>query len=236
MSSDPVSTLAHRTVRSYVLRSGRVTDAQRRALAELWPRFGVQYRAEPLDLPLLFGRDAPRVVEIGFGNGELLVAMAGDAPDQDFVGIEVHESGIGHCLLELARRELRNVRLIRHDAVEVLQNQFPSASLARVQLMFPDPWPKKRHHKRRIVQTPFLAQVARVLQPGGEFHVATDWPPYAEHIAATLAQAPDFEAVAAPLPGRLPTRFERRGQRLGHPVWDGHFRTKCCSTAARPEL
>lgn len=226
MPNDPVATGRLRTVRSYVLRSGRVTDAQRRALAELWPRFGVEYRAEPLDLAALFGRTAPRVVEIGFGNGELLVAMAVDTPEQDFIGIEVHEAGVGHCMLELARRGLSNVRLIRHDAVEVLETQIPAASLARIQLMFPDPWPKKRHHKRRIVQEPFVAQVARVLLPGGELHVATDWPAYAEHIAAVLADSRNFGPITAPAHARPATRFERRGQRLGHPVWEGRYRKK----------
>ena len=215
-----------RTVRSYVLRAGRITAAQSRALVELWPRFGVENSAEPIDFPTLFGRDAPRSVEIGFGNGELLVEMAGAAPDQDFLGIEVHEPGIGHCLLEIERRGLANVRLIRRDAVEVLHEQIPAASLARVQLMFPDPWPKKRHHKRRIVQPGFLAQVAHVLRSGGEFHVATDWPPYAEHIAAALAGCTEFEPLTAGSPDRQPTRFERRGQRLGHPVWDGRFRLR----------
>jgi tRNA (guanine-N7-)-methyltransferase len=215
-----------RTVRSYVLRAGRITAAQSRALAELWPLFGVEACQETLDFKALFGRDAPRSVEIGFGNGELLVEMASAAPDQDFLGIEVHEPGIGHCLLEIERRGLKNVRLIRRDAVDVLREQIPAASLARVQLMFPDPWPKKRHHKRRIVQAEFLAQVARALQPGGEFHVATDWPPYAEHIAATLQECREFEVIAAGSPARQPTRFERRGQRLGHAVWESRFRRR----------
>lgn len=209
-----------RPVRSFVLRAGRITAAQRRALEELWPRFGVDFSAKVLDLDRLFGRDAPRVVEIGFGDGELLAAMAAADPGRDFLGIEVHEPGVGHCLLLLEKLGLGNVRLIRHDAIEVLETQIAPGSLDEVKLFFPDPWPKKRHHKRRLVQPPFLDLLAARLAPGGRFHVATDWAPYAEHIDAVVGAHDAFEALPGAAGGRPQTRFERRGERLGHAVFE----------------
>ena len=152
-----------------------MTAAQKRALETLWPGFGIPGAPEMLDLDEVFGRVAPRTLEIGFGNGELLASMAAENPDADFIGVEVHEPGIGHCLLALQQQALSNVRLIAHDGVEVLQQRIPDGALSRLNLFFPDPWPKKRHHKRRIVQPPFVSLVARKLEPGGLFHVATDW-------------------------------------------------------------
>lgn len=217
-------------VRSFVRREGRLTRAQERALAELWPRIGVEYREAPLDLDAVFGRRARRVLEIGFGNGESLAQCAADAPDTDFIGVEVHRPGVGHLLLEIERRDLTNVRALCHDAVEVLTHQLEPNALHGVNVFFPDPWPKKRHHKRRLVQAGFLALVASRLSPGGTLHIATDWEPYAQHIVETLEASDDFvntvdghdlaTASQARPAFRPPTKFERRGQRLGHSVWD----------------
>ncbi|MBM4197463.1 MAG: tRNA (guanosine(46)-N7)-methyltransferase TrmB [Gammaproteobacteria bacterium] len=213
-----------RTLRSYVLRGGRITVAQRRALDELWPHHGIDFDGKPLDFTALFGRSAPRILEIGFGDGELLCDLAQKKPENDFIGVEVHEAGVGHCLLLIEKLGLTNVRLISHDAVEVLQRQIPDSSLAKVYLFFPDPWPKKRHHKRRIVQPEFMRLIAAKLQPGGEFRAATDWAPYAAHIEEILATAPGFEPVADPDLLRCTTKFERRGERLGHKVGERVWR------------
>ena len=212
-------------MRSFVRRAGRVTAGQQRALAELWPRWGVEKPAAALDLDRLFGRQAPRVMEIGFGNGDVLVSMAAGYPEQDFLGVEVHEPGVGHCLLGLERAGLTNVRLIREDAIVVLQDWLAPACLDRVNLFFPDPWPKKRHHKRRIVQPTFLALVAARLKPDGLLHMATDWAPYAEHMEEVLAVSADF-APAAGTGDRPPTKFERRGERLGHEIRDLRYRRR----------
>jgi tRNA (guanine-N7-)-methyltransferase len=224
MSADSEHKTGHRAVRSFVLRAGRITVAQRRALTGLWPRFGLEFSPRPLDLDQVYGRSAPRVMEIGFGDGELLAAMAQRDPATDYLGIEVHEPGIGHCLLLLEKLGLTHVRLIRHDAVEVLQAQIPDGSLHGVNLFFPDPWPKKRHHKRRIVQPDFARLVAAKLQPGGLFHVATDWAPYGEHMEAVMAREPAFEKMPATAVERPRTRFERRGERLGHDVFEHAWR------------
>ncbi len=213
-----------RAVRSFVLRAGRMTVAQGRALEQLWPRYGIEFSHQPLDLDARFGRQAPRVLEIGFGDGELLADMAQREPQLDFIGIEVHEPGVGHCLLLIDELGLTNVRLIRHDAVEVLREQIPDGALQRVNLFFPDPWPKKRHHKRRIVQPDFMRLVAARLAPGGYFHAATDWAPYAEHIQAVLAAELAFEQLSLPVTDRPSTRFERRGARLGHEVFERAWR------------
>ena len=212
-------------IRSYVLRGGRITQAQKRALAELLPRYGVPELPVVLDLDRLFGRRASRVVEIGFGNGDTLVELAASSPGKDFIGIEVHPPGVGHCLLALDSATLANVRVIMGDAIEVLANRIPPASLDEVLLYFPDPWPKKRHHKRRIVQPAFAALVASRLKPGGRFRLATDWEPYAAWMLEVLNASPDFENAAPgrgciQRPERSATRFERRGQRLGHAVFD----------------
>lgn len=218
------SPAGHRAVRSFVLRAGRITVAQRRALDELWPRWGLAFTPQPLDLDRVFGRHAPRVLEIGFGDGEVLADMAHGDPASDFLGVEVHEPGVGHCLLLAERLGLANLRLLRHDAVEVLRAQVPDGALARVNLFFPDPWPKKRHHKRRIVQPEFMRLVAAKLQPGGVFHVATDWAPYGEHVDAVLAADPAFEPLPSPPGDRVGTKFQRRGERLGHDVWERAWR------------
>ena len=215
---------AHRAIRSYTLRAGRTTVAQRRALLELWPRFGLAFEPRPLDFRQLFGREAPVVMEIGFGDGELLAAMAAAEPERDFIGVEVHEPGVGHALLLADKLGLRNLRFIRHDAVEVLEQQVADASLAGIHLFFPDPWPKKRHHKRRLVQPGFARLVARKLAPDGVFHVATDWAPYAEHIEAVVAAEPAFGQPPLAAVSRPRTRFERRGERLGHDVWERAWR------------
>jgi tRNA (guanine-N7-)-methyltransferase len=213
-----------RRVRSFVRRAGRLTQAQRRALEELWPRYGIDYSAEPLVLDEVFQRHAPRTLEIGFGNGELLATLAAEQPGTDFIGVEVHEPGVGHCLLELERRAIGNVRIIRHDAIDVLRQQIPDAALSQVNLFFPDPWPKKRHHKRRIVQPPFLALLCDKLESGGLFHVATDWMNYAEHIEATVNACPCFDEVSMNVTGRPATKFELRGKCLGHEIYEHIYR------------
>jgi tRNA (guanine-N7-)-methyltransferase len=226
----PHSTATRRAVRSYVVRAGRMTVAQERAWVELWPRFGLESTDAPLDLASVFGRDAPRTLEIEFGNGESLVALATEHPERDFLGIEVHRPGVGHLLLRIEEFGLGNLRVICRDAVEVLQRCIPDASLDEALLYFPDPWPKKRHHKRRIVQPDFVALLASRLRPGGMFRMATDWQPYAEHMLAVAGtcvalanDSPQRDYVERP-DSRPVTRFERRGQRLGHGVWDLAFR------------
>jgi tRNA (guanine-N7-)-methyltransferase len=220
----------HRAIRSFVVRAGRMTVAQERAWQELWPRYGIETGNALLDLAAVFGREAPRTLEIGFGNGETLVALAADHPGRDYLGIEVHRPGVGHLMLRAEELGLTNVRAICRDAVEVLQQCIPPGSLDEVLLYFPDPWPKKRHHKRRIVQPGFVTLVASRLQPGGVLRMATDWQPYAEHMlevagagAALRNESPPGDYVARPV-SRPVTRFERRGQRLGHGVWDLAFR------------
>lgn len=215
-----------RTVRSFVLRGGRITDAQQRALSDLWPRYGLEYRPHPLDLDAVYGRCAPRVVEIGFGNGEHLVSLAAAHPERDYLGIEVHRPGVGRLLLALEQLGIGNVRVICEDAVQVLEHQIVPASLDEVLILFPDPWPKKRHHKRRLIQPPFVELVASRLAAHGVVRLATDWQPYAEHMLEVLSASPALrnaapEGAFAPRPGeRAATRFERRGERLGHAVWD----------------
>lgn len=218
-----------RTIRSFVRRAGRITASQQRALDSLWPVYGVEFDDEPLDLPLLFGRVAPIVLEIGFGNGETLVEQAAASPDKDFIGVEVHEPGVGHCLLKAEASGVRNLRIIMHDAVEVLTRQVPPASLARINLYFPDPWPKKRHHKRRIVQEGFIALLADRLADRGTLHMATDWAGYAAHIDEILSRSDRFIGIErrehggeAPLE-RPRTKFERRGLRQGHRICDWIF-------------
>jgi tRNA (guanine-N7-)-methyltransferase len=219
-----------RSIRSYVQRTGRITRAQERALAELWPRFGIEYAQVPLDLDAAFGRNAPRIIEIGIGDGETLLALARQRPEADFLGVEVHSPGIGHCLLGIEAGSLTNVRLVSHDAVEVLSHQVADGSLDEALLYFPDPWPKKRHHKRRIVQPDFVELLARKLKPGGVFRLATDWAPYAGHMLDVIRQSPSFtnpsptgDYVARP-DSRPQTKFERRGERLGHEVFELEFR------------
>ncbi|MEM7430631.1 MAG: tRNA (guanosine(46)-N7)-methyltransferase TrmB [Pseudomonadota bacterium] len=215
----------HRPVRSYVRRAGRKTASQQRALDERWPDFGIESK-QPLKLVELFGRDAPLVIEIGFGNGESLVEMAAMQPDVNFLGIEVHEPGVGHCMIGAHKANVTNLRLIIDDAIEVLSTQISDETVARTNLYFPDPWPKKRHHKRRIVQPDFLSLCAQKLKSKGSLHIATDWANYAEHIDEVLDESDHFLISERrvhdgenPL-DRPPTKFERRGLRHGHRIWD----------------
>ena len=215
-----------RRIRSFVRREGRLTPGQQRALEVLWPRFGIEAEAGLLDLDAVFGRHAPRVLEIGFGNGESLLQMALAAPEQDFLGIEVHRPGVGRLLHRIEEEQITNIRVMCTDAVEVLERQLPPDSLDRVLLFFPDPWHKKRHHKRRILQPAFAERVRSRLKPGGLFHMATDWENYAEHMLAVMSAVPGYRNTAddgayVPRPDYRPlTKFEQRGQRLGHGVWD----------------
>jgi tRNA (guanine-N7-)-methyltransferase len=207
-----------------VRRAGRITTAQERAIEEFWPRFGVDFSPALLKLDDLFGRSAGRVLEIGFGNGESLVVQAAENPDLDYLGIEVHRPGIGHCLLDADARNVRNLRLICHDAVDVLRQQIADKSFSRVNLYFPDPWPKKRHHKRRLLQADFLDAVASKLVAGGTLYIATDWQNYAEHIDNVVAvhnalslRERRVHHGEAPL-DRPTTKFERRGVARGHEI------------------
>lgn len=219
-----------RPIRSFVRREGRMTVAQRRALEELWPRFGLVTGGAMLDFAAGFGRAAPVVMEIGFGNGESLLAMAAAQPETNFIGVEVHRPGVGQLLMLLAERGIGNVRLVCDDAKEFLAQRVPDGSLEVLQLFFPDPWPKARHHKRRLLQAEFAQLVRHKLRPGGRFHMATDWQHYAEHMLAVMTAASGYrnDAGAGQYAGRPPhrplTKFERRGQRLGHGVWDLVFR------------
>jgi tRNA (guanine-N7-)-methyltransferase len=218
--------ISRRPVRSFVRREGRMTSAQARALEELWPRYGIEHGEAPLDLDAVYGRRAPRCLEIGFGNGDLLLWLAQSHPEVDYLGVEVHRPGIGRLLLGLERQNLTNVRVLCHDAVDVLANRIPRGSLDELLLLFPDPWPKKRHHKRRIVQPEFAALAAAALRPRGWLRMATDWAEYAEHMRAVMMAAPDFTHVCAERAPRPPTRFEERGRRLGHEVSDLCYRRR----------
>lgn len=215
-----------RTIKSFVLRQGRLTKGQEQALEALWPVFGVDRADAPLDFARLFGRVAPVTLEIGFGNGESLAQMAAAAPERDFIGVEVHTPGVGHLLKIIGDQGLRNVRVMNSDAVDILQRRIPPAALDRVQLFFPDPWHKKKHHKRRIVQTDFIRLIATRLRSGGVLHMATDWEGYAGHMAQVMDACPEFRNLAAgspysPRPPERPlTKFENRGLKLGHGVWD----------------
>ena len=226
----PVPAGSARTVRSFVTRAGRVTAAQERALAELAPKFCVAFAPEPLDLDALFGRCAPRVMEIGFGNGENLAALAQAQPQCDYLGVEVHRPGVGRLLLAIEEQALTNLRIICHDAVAVLEAQIAPGTLDEALILFPDPWPKKRHHKRRLIQPPFVALLAARLKRGGVLRLATDWQPYAEQMLEVLDSAPSLTNLAVagrfmPRPQeRARTRFELRGERLGHAVWDLAYR------------
>ena len=216
--------MTHPPIRSFVLRQGRYSPAQQRAVAELMPLYGVPYRASPLDLAALFGRKSPVVAEIGFGMGETTARIAAASPGTDFLAIEVHSPGVGSLLKQIGEAGLSNVRLIQHDAVDVLRDMVPPDCLAAIHVFFPDPWPKKRHHKRRLLQPEFVELAASRLAPGGRLHVATDWQEYAEHVLAVLSASAllrNTEKGFAPRPAHRPeTKFERRGLKLGHGVWD----------------
>jgi tRNA (guanine-N7-)-methyltransferase len=207
-----------REIRSYVLRQGRTTPSQQRAYDELFPRYGIGFADTPLDFARVFGRSAPVVLEIGSGMGETTAAIAHENPGTDYVAIEVHGPGVGSLLKKIEALQLRNLRVIRHDAVDVLEKMIPDASLAGIHLFFPDPWPKKRHHKRRLVQPPFVALATRKLAAGGYFHMATDWPDYATQMDEVLATEEGLRPGDAKR--RPVTKFERRGLGLGHPVRD----------------
>ena len=216
--------MTHPPIRSYVLRQGRFSPAQQRAHAELLPRFGVAYQPQGLDLAATFGRKAAVIAEVGFGMGETTARIAAENPGNDYLAIEVHTPGVGSLLKQLDASSIGNVRVVQHDAVEVLRDMVPLASLAGMHVFFPDPWPKKRHHKRRLIQPAFAALAAERLAPGGYLHVATDWQEYADHVLAVLVQTPGLantaEAFAPRPPTRPETKFERRGLNLGHGVWD----------------
>ena len=228
--SPPAADIPHRPIRSFVLRAGRMGSGQVRALAELGPRFVLPFEKQPLDFDALFGRQAPRVLEIGFGMGDATAQIAAAMPETDFIGCEVHEPGVGALLRQIGERGLGNLRIVQHDAVEVLAHMIPADSLAGIHLFFPDPWHKKRHHKRRLVQPAFVAGLLTRLVPGGYLHFATDWQPYAEQMLAVLSAEPALRNTAdgyAPRPAYRPlTKFEQRGLRLGHGVWDLLF-TRC---------
>ena len=219
-----------RVVRSFVRREGRLTAGQQRALDELWPRYGVEAEGPVLDLDTLFGRQAPKVMEIGIGMGDALAQMALENPDNDYIGVEVHRPGIGRVMARLDEQGSHNVRLFCHDAVEVLEQRIAAESLDRVLIFFPDPWHKKRHHKRRLIQPSFVELLRQKLKPGGVLHLATDWEDYAMQMMDVLSNAPGFANEAgkgrfAPRPDYRPvTKFEKRGQRLGHGIWDLLFR------------
>jgi len=219
-----------RTIRSFVKRTGRMTEGQQRAMDDHWGELGLTHDQGKLNLKEVFGREAPLVVEVGFGNGDSLVTMAQNEPDKDFIGIEVHEPGVGRLINNVVQLGLPNLKAYCHDAVEVFEDCIPDQSIARMQLFFPDPWHKKRHHKRRIVQPEFVQAVRQKLEIGGVWHMATDWEHYAEQMMEVMSEAEGYENVAEagqyiPRPETRPlTKFEQRGERLGHGVWDLMFK------------
>jgi tRNA (guanine-N7-)-methyltransferase len=224
----PESVLRARSIRSFVVRAGRLTVGQAKALAALGPRYVLPYRAEPLDLQETFGRAAPTILEIGFGMGEATAHIAALRPDENFLCCEVHPPGVGALLMRVENQGLTNVRIVQHDAVEVLDHMLAPESLAGVHIFFPDPWHKLRHHKRRLVQPPLVAKLVSRLQPGGYIHCATDWEHYAQQMLEVLGGEPLLGNTAsgfATRPDYRPlTKFENRGLRLGHGVWDVVFR------------
>jgi len=219
---------AHRHIRSFAMRRGRVTQAQRRAVLEVLPRLALAYRPEPLDLAVAFGRDAPTVLEIGFGMGETTAAIARARPDVNFLGVEVFAAGVGALARRIDELQLHNIRIVQHDAVEVARDMLAPDALAGVHVFFPDPWPKARHHKRRLIAPPFVALLAGRIARGGYLHCATDWQHYAEQMLAVLSAEPllrNLHEGYAPTPdnplvSRPTTKFHARGERLGHGVWD----------------
>jgi tRNA (guanine-N7-)-methyltransferase len=215
---------AHRPVRSFVLRGGRLGSGQARAIEELGPQFVLPYAATALNLEAAFGRPAPKILEIGFGMGDTAATIAAAHPGNDYLGVEVHTPGVGALLKRIGELGLTNIRIIRHDAVEVLRDMIPDSTLAGVHIFFPDPWPKTRHHKRRLIQPGFVALLAGKLKPGGYLHLATDWEEYARQMLDVLTAEPRLTNAAhrfASRPETRPlTRFEQRGLRLGHAVWD----------------
>lgn len=229
-SADDSSTLRHRRIRSFVTRAGRVSIGQQRALDELGPRYVMPYAPQAADWNALFGREAPHVLEIGFGMGATTAEIATTRPGDDFIGVEVHEPGVGALLKLIGEQGLGNIRILQHDAVEVLEHMIAPDSLDGVHIYFPDPWHKARHHKRRLIQPKFVALLVSRMKPGGYLHLATDWQNYAEQMLDVLSAEPALENTAdgyAPRPDFRPvTKFERRGLRLGHGVWDLMFRRR----------
>jgi tRNA (guanine-N7-)-methyltransferase len=219
-----------RPVRSFVLRAGRLTEGQKRALSELWPHYGIDEDEYELDLKALFGNDHPVIMEIGFGNGDATWQMALAHPEENYLGVEVHRPGVGHLLLKLEENGIGNVRIACEDAVELLQARISRDSLGGVRIYFPDPWPKKRHHKRRIIQTPFIELLGQKMQAGSILHMATDWEQYAEHMLEVMHNSVNFECLspngkACLKPEWRPaTKYEKRGERLGHGVFDLVFK------------
>lgn len=228
--TDDAPRMSNRPIRSFVLRQGRLSDAQARFLSQKMPEIGIPYVRERVDLNALFGRDTPKVVEIGFGMGDATAKIAQHLPETDFVGIEVHSPGVGNLCKLIDGEGIRNIRIIQHDAMEVMEDMIAPDSLDGVHVFFPDPWPKKRHHKRRLIQPAFVALLASRLKPGGYLHCATDWEEYAEQMLEVLGDEPSLSNTAddyAPRPDYRPqTRFESRGLRLGHGVWDLVFRRR----------
>ncbi|MBD3609992.1 MAG: tRNA (guanosine(46)-N7)-methyltransferase TrmB [Gammaproteobacteria bacterium] len=222
MTDQPI----YRRIRSFVRREGRMTSSQKYAMDKLWPKYGIEADGQPIDLVACFGREAPTVVEIGFGNGIAMLHMAKLHPEWNFIGIEVHRPGVGGLMLRLEEQGIENVRLMAEDAVDILKHQIADSRLDKLLLFFPDPWHKKRHHKRRIVQPGFAQLVRNKLKPGGHFHMATDWEPYAEHMMEVMSVAEGYSNLAGAgqfieAPEYRPeTKFELRGRRLGHGVWD----------------
>ena len=219
-----------RRIRSFVTRAGRLSTAQAKAIETLGPRFCIPYTKQQCDFSQAFGRNAPVILEIGFGMGDTTATIAAGMPEKDFVGVEVHTPGVGSLLKLIGERGLENLRIIQHDAVEVVTNMIAPESLAGVHVFFPDPWHKKKHHKRRLIQPPFVALLASRLAPGGYLHCATDWQPYAEQMLEVLSAEPTLANTAAdyaPKPDYRPlTKFEARGLKLGHGVWDLVFRKR----------
>jgi len=222
----------YRTIRSFVKREGKITTGQQNAIDELWPSLGVDLNEQHIDFNALFGREAPCIMEIGFGNGLSLADMAETAPENNFLGVEVHKPGVGSLLVQVKQRDLNNVRVCGDDVVELLK-QIPNNSLNRVQIFFPDPWHKKRHHKRRLIQTEFVKQLVEKLSADGVIHVATDWQNYAEHVLEVLSENSKLRNLSNHDSGysekpsyRPETKYERRGIKLGHGVWDILFQ-KC---------
>ncbi len=215
-----------RRIKSFVLRQGRLSAGQQKAIENNWAQFGLELQNQFLDFETLFGRNAATIVEIGFGMGKSLAEMAEANPEQNYIGIEVHRPGVGALLKLIEEKGLTNIRVFNNDAIEVLEQCIPKNSLSGVYLFFPDPWHKKRHHKRRIVQPEFAAKIAEHLKVGGQFHMATDWENYAEHMMEVMNQADNYQNISGegrytPRPDYRPlTKFEARGHRLGHGVWD----------------
>jgi tRNA (guanine-N7-)-methyltransferase len=216
--------LSKRHIRSFVLRQGRVSVAQQRAIDTLLPRYGIPYSPQPLNLRHVFGRSAPVILEIGFGMGDSTATIAQAHPESDYLALEVHTPGVGNLLKLIDSHQLTNIRIMQHDAVEVLRDMISDGTLDGVHIFFPDPWHKARHNKRRLIQTPFIAQLVQKLKPGGYIHVATDWQDYAEQVLSVLSAEPLLQNSAtnyAPRPAYRPlTKFEQRGLKLGHGVWD----------------